>query len=154
MLTFTHTSHGPLAFYVMVMSPKKYNANFFQASIDTPLKNWQPVDVRMSNNLRIQIVIADLVHGDGHASSFPTSKMLRMGLRLNKAIGPNFEVPRRNQISCIILDRNFDSYWEVNQAALLVNPSVFSLGFLGDSATIVCLTFMNTLGIYVVIFLP
>ena len=73
------------------------------------MKNWQQADVRVSNNTRLQMAIADLVHSDGHAFSLPNSKRFTTVLRLAKTVGPDFNVPGRNNIRGILLDRNFES---------------------------------------------
>ena len=117
-------------------------------SVDAPIKNWQQDDVRRINNTRLQMAIADLVHIDGHAFCLPKSKRFTTVLRLAKTVGPDFKVPGRNQISGILLERNFDSCWEANRDALLLNSSIFGLGFLGDGATIARTPFINILGIF------
>ena len=137
-------SIGSLYSYVRIMAPKK--CRFVQMSVDAPIKNWQQTDVRKSKNTRLQMSIADLVHSDGHALSLPKSKRFTTVLRLAKTVGPDFKVPGRNQISGILLDRNFKSRWEANRDALLLNSSIFGLGFLGDGATIARTTFINILG--------
>ena len=91
------------------MAPKK--RRFIQMSVDAPITNWQQDDVRRSNNTHLQMVIADLVHSDGNAFSLPKSKRFTTVLRLVKTVGPEFKVPGRNQISGILLDRNFESCW-------------------------------------------
>ena len=53
-------SSGSLDSYVRIMALKK--RRFFQMSVDAPMKNWQQADVRVSNNTRLQMDIADLVH--------------------------------------------------------------------------------------------
>ena len=90
-------------------------------SVDAPIKNWQQADVCKSNNTRLQMAIADLVHSDGRAFSLPKSNRFTTVLRLAKTVGPDFKVPGRNQISGILLDRSFESCWEANRDALLLN---------------------------------
>ena len=51
-----------------------------------------------------------------------------------------------NQVSGILLNRNFESFWEANRDALLLNSSMFGLGLLGDGATIARMPFINILG--------
>ena len=118
------------------MPPKK--CRFVQMSVDAPIKNRQQANVRVSNNMRLQMAIADLVHSDGNALSLPKS--------MAKTVGPDFNVPGRNHISGIILDRNFKSCWEANRDVLLLNSSIFGLVFLGDGATIARTPFINILG--------
>ena len=110
---------GSLDSYVRIIAPKK--RRFVQMSVDAPIKNWQQGDVRRSNNTRLQMAIADLFHRDGHAFYLPKSKRFTTVLRLAKTVGPDFKVPGRNQISGILLDRNFESCWEANRDALLLN---------------------------------
>ena len=95
------------------MAPKKHI--FAQMSVDAPMKNWQQTEVRVSNNTLLQMAIADLFHSDGHAFYLPKSKRFTTVLRLANNVGPNFNVPGRNQISGILLDRNFESCWEANK---------------------------------------
>ena len=135
---------GSLDSYFRIMAPKKHR--FVQMSIDAPIKNWQQVDVRKSNNTHLQMSIADLVHSDGHAFSLPKYKRFTTVLRLANTVGPEFKVPGRNQISGILLDRNFKSCWEASRDALLLNSFIFGLEFLGDGATIARMPFINILG--------
>ena len=136
---------GSLDSYVSIMAPKKHR--FVQMSVDAPIKNWQQADVRKSNNTLLQMAIADLVHSDVHAFSLPKSKSFTTILRLAKTVGPDFNVPGRNHISGIILDRNFECCWEANRYALLLNSYIFGLVFLGDGATIARTPFINILGV-------
>ena len=134
---------GSLDSYVRIMAPKK--RRFVQMSVDAPIKNWQQVDVRVSKNTRLQMDIADLVHSDGNAFSLPKSNRFTTVLRLAKTVGPDFNVPGRNQISGILLDRNFKSCWEANRDALLLKSSIFGLAILGDGATLSRTPFINIL---------
>ena len=103
---------GSLNSYVSIMALKK--RRFVQMSVDVLIKNWQQADVRKSNNTRLQMATTDLVNSDGHAFFLPKSKRFTTVLRLAKTVGPDFKVPGRNHISGILLDRNFESYWEAN----------------------------------------
>ena len=98
---------GSLDSYVRIMAPKK--RTFVQMSVDAPIKNWQQGDVRRSNNTRLQMAIADLVHSDVHAFLLPKSTRFATVMRLAKTVRPDFKVPGRNHLSGILLARNFES---------------------------------------------
>jgi len=127
-------------------STKKQRRSSFQPSLNAAMNNMQQTDIRRSNNTRLQMAIADMIHSDGLSFSFAGSKRFRTVLTLAKTVGQDFNVPSRNQISNDLLDLNFQSCWEANRDALLANASVFGLSFLGDGATIGRLPFINILG--------
>jgi len=60
-----------------------------QPSMEAACNNFNQADIRFSNNSRIQMAIADMIHSDGVSFFMASSKRFRKVLTLAKTVGPD-----------------------------------------------------------------
>ena len=92
--------------YTSIPSGKKLRKDV-QVSMHASVSTMSQSDVRGSNNTRLQMAIADMIHSDGLTFSFSQSKRFRNVLRLAKTVDNDFSLPGRHAIAGVLLDKNF-----------------------------------------------
>ena len=117
-----------------------------QATVDVAIGNQRQSLLASANNAHLQMAIADMVHCDGLPFAQVGRIRFRKVLKLAKTASSSFKCPSRNQVSGVLLDKNFDSCWDDNRNLLLASAHIFGLYWLGDGATIGRAPMTNILG--------
>ena len=120
-----------------------------QPSIHVAMKNnnYQPGDIRRSNNARLEMAIADLFVCENFPDRAVESQRFRNVIKLARLTGTDFKCPGRAKISGPLLTINYENKHQQNKAALTKQALLFGLTILGDGATIGRTPLTNVLGL-------
>ena len=125
---------------------KTKRSSLIQPAVDVAVGNHRQQTITGSSNAIFQMAVADFIHSDGLAFSIGSSPRFRRIIKLAKTIGLDFRMPGRNQISEVLLDKNFQACWEGNRDLLFSVALVMGTSWLGDGATIGKAPLVNIMG--------
>ena len=125
---------------------KQRRLSLIQPAVDVSIGNHNLQLLSGSANAAMQMAVADFVQSDGLAFTTGSSIRFRKVIKLAKAIGPDYRMPGRNQISGVLLDKNFEACWNANRDLLLSAALVMGTSWLGDGATIGKKPLVNIMG--------
>ena len=124
-------------------SSKRARQEYSQPSIEASIQN--QTDIRKSNNSRLQMAIADLIHCEGLAFAISESPRMMAVIRVARLVGNDFTPPSRRQVSGKLLTANYNNTREDNLRSINNDAETFGLTFMGDGATIKKLPLINVL---------
>ena len=119
--------------------------HFMQPSIRSAINKMNQVDIRHSNNSRLTMAIADLIHSDGLAFSICESARFKKVLKLAATVEKDFVPPHRKDVAGRLLKLNYETRMKSNKQLLLADAETYGLQFIGDGATIKRMPFLNVL---------
>ena len=116
-----------------------------QPSIKASVQNLTQKVIRVSNNISLQMAIADFFHSENIPDHTAKSKRFAIMLRKARLFGDDFLIPDRNRIGGDLLDINYETCMNANKTMLLKEAPVFGLAWIGDGATIKRMPLVNVL---------
>jgi len=107
------------------------------------------MDIRQSNNARIEMAIANFFHAQNIPDAVVESPEFKRLVRQCRHVDSTFVIPSKKKIGGELLDINFANIKEINKANLLKEAAVFGVVIMGDGATIHRMPLLNILAMSV-----
>ena len=102
-------------------------------------------DIRVANNSRLEMAIADLWHCENVLDLAVESARFELVIKYARLVGSEFQIPHRRKTWGPLLKLNYDSDYSIIKEELLKEAKTFGLTFIGDGATIKQAPLMNIL---------
>ena len=103
------------------------------------------MDIRQSNNARVEMAIADFFHAQNIPDAVVESPEFKRLVRQCRLVDNTFVIPNKKKIGGELLDINFENIKEINKTNLLKEAAVFGIVLMGDGATIHRMPLLNIL---------
>ncbi len=103
------------------------------------------MDIRHSNNARVEMAIADFFHAQNIPDAVVESPEFKRLVRQCRLVDSTFVTPSKKKIGGELLDINFANIKEINKTNLLKEAAVFGIVIMGDGATIYRMPLLNIL---------
>ena len=103
------------------------------------------MDIRHSNNARVEMAIADFFHSQNIPDAVVESPEFKRLVRQCRLVDNNFVIPNKKKIGGELLNINFENIKEMNKTNLLKEAAVFGIVLMGDGATIHRMPLLNIL---------
>jgi hypothetical protein len=103
------------------------------------------MDIRQSNNARVEMAIADFFHAQNIPDAVVESPEFKRLVRQCCLVDSTFVIPNKKKIGGELLDINFANIKEINKTNLLKEAAVFGVVIMGDGATIHRMPLLNIL---------
>ena len=103
------------------------------------------MDIRHSNNARVEMAIADFVHAQNIPDAVVESPEFKRLVRQCRLVDSTFVIPSKKKIGGELLNINFENIKEINKTNLLKEAVVFGVVIMGDGATIHRMPLLNIL---------
>jgi len=103
------------------------------------------MDIRHSNNARVEMAIAYFFHAQNIPDAVDESPAFKRLVRQCRLVDSTFVIPSKKKIGGELLNINFENFKEINKTNLLKEAAVFGIVIMGDGATIYRMPLLNIL---------